>query len=84
MLCRYGSIYGQAAKVMVVCEKAVALAPQEWNVRDSRALARALTGHISGAIEDLLKNLMMKNLKSKGKVGLTCCNGVKNHLRRGC
>ncbi|MDM8561772.1 hypothetical protein QUF54_00280 [Candidatus Marithioploca araucensis] len=52
-LCYGGSLYGHAAKVMNSCEKAVALAPENWGIRDSRALARALTGNIQGAIEDL-------------------------------
>ncbi len=52
-LCRSGSLYGQAAKVLKFCEKAVALAPYNWTIRDSHVLARALTGDIPGAIEDL-------------------------------
>jgi len=51
-LCWNGSLYGQAAKVMDACEKAVALAPKNRGIRDSRALARALTDNIQGAIED--------------------------------
>jgi flagellar biosynthesis/type III secretory pathway protein FliH len=51
-LCWYGSVYGQAAKVMSACENAVALAPEKGGILDSRALARALTGNIQGAIED--------------------------------
>jgi len=45
-------VYGQAAKVMNACEKAVTLAPDSWSCRNSRGLARALTGNIQGAIED--------------------------------
>ena len=51
-LCWYGSVYGHAAKVMDACEKAVELAPEDWSIRDSRALAKALTGNIQFAIED--------------------------------
>ncbi|RKZ76097.1 MAG: hypothetical protein DRR19_28880, partial [Candidatus Parabeggiatoa sp. nov. 1] len=51
-LCWFGSVYGQAAKVMNACEKAVTLAPDSWSCRNSRGLARALTGNIQGAIED--------------------------------
>ena len=51
-LCRYGSVYGHAAKVMAACEKAVELSPETASIRDSRALARAFTGNIQGAIED--------------------------------
>lgn len=51
-LCRYGSLYKQATDVIFACEKAVALAPEDGNIRDSRGLARALTGDTQGAIED--------------------------------
>jgi len=37
---------------MFACEKAVNLSPNDGNIRDSRGLARALTGNYSGAIED--------------------------------
>ena len=51
-LCRQGSLQKQAADVLPACEKAVALAPEDGNIRDSRGLARALTGNIQGAIQD--------------------------------
>jgi tetratricopeptide (TPR) repeat protein len=51
-LCRYGSLHGQAAEVMLSCEKAVSLAPKNGDFRDSRGIARALTGNKQGAIED--------------------------------
>jgi tetratricopeptide (TPR) repeat protein len=51
-LCWSGATYQQAAKVMEACEKAVALDPQNFQYRDSRGLARALTGNVTGAIED--------------------------------
>jgi hypothetical protein len=51
-LCRHGSIAGRAADVLAACEQAVALAPDAGAIRDSRGLARALTGDTSGAIED--------------------------------
>jgi hypothetical protein len=37
---------------MFACERAVALKPEEWNFQDSRGVARAMTGNITGAIED--------------------------------
>ncbi len=37
---------------MAACEQAVALAPDRGNIRDSRGLARALTGDVAGAIDD--------------------------------
>ena len=51
-LCWDGSLRGYAKEVMFACEKAVALAPNDGNIRDSRGLARALTGNTKGAIED--------------------------------
>ena len=51
-LCWYGSLWGHAAEVMAACEQAVALAPDLENIRDSRGLARALTGDVAGAIDD--------------------------------
>jgi WD40 repeat protein len=51
-LCRQGGLRGYAKEVMFACEKAVALAPNDGNNRDSRGLARVLTGKTKGAIED--------------------------------
>ncbi len=51
-LCWWGSLWGHAAEVMDACETVVALEPENGKFRDSRGLARALTGDIAGAIED--------------------------------
>jgi hypothetical protein len=53
-LCWFGSLWGYAAEVMDACEQAVELAPdnEKAGCRDSRGLARALTGDYAGAIED--------------------------------
>jgi WD40 repeat protein len=51
-LCWYGSLSGGASRVMSACERAVALNPGSGAIRDSRGLARALTGNIQGAIDD--------------------------------
>ncbi|MBC1280638.1 TIR domain-containing protein [Nostoc sp. UCD121] len=51
-LCRQGSLRGYAKDVLSACEKAVVLAPNDGDARDSRGLARALTGNTKGAIED--------------------------------
>lgn len=51
-ICRIGSTFDQAKQAMLACQKAVALAPQDGSIIDSRGLARALTGDISGAIVD--------------------------------
>ncbi|MCV3214580.1 hypothetical protein OGM63_13835, partial [Plectonema radiosum NIES-515] len=52
-LCRQASLQGYVKNVINdACEKAVKLAPNDANIRDSRGLARALTGNFQGAIED--------------------------------
>ncbi len=51
-LCWNGSLWGHAAEVMAACEQAVALAPDNGSIRDSRGLARALAGDVAGAIDD--------------------------------
>ena len=51
-LCVQGSLYEFAQEVMFACEKAVKLAPDSGYIRDSRGLARALTGDYKGAIAD--------------------------------
>ena len=51
-MCWFGSLLGHAAEVMAACEQAVALAPDHGGIRDSRGLARALTGDVAGAIDD--------------------------------
>ena len=51
-LCKQGSLNESAQEVMFACEKAVTLAPSDGTIRDSRGLARALTGDYKGAIAD--------------------------------
>ena len=51
-LCWRGSLNGVAADVIDICEQAVTAAPDHAGTRDSRGLARALTGNIEGAIAD--------------------------------
>jgi WD40 repeat protein len=51
-ICWEGSIYGYARDVLQYCEQAVALALDDAAIRDSRGLARALTGDTAGAIDD--------------------------------
>jgi WD40 repeat protein len=50
-MCWRGSLDGFATEVLSACEKAVSLDPSP-GYRDSRGLARALTGDTKGAIED--------------------------------
>lgn len=60
-LCWNGSVHGQAAQVMPACERAVERTPRAnidyASVRFARGLARALTGDLAGAVEDLESNL---------------------------
>ncbi|MEZ2233408.1 TIR domain-containing protein [Microcoleus sp.] len=51
-LCWYGALHKGAKTVISACDTGVALAPGNVNVRDSRGLARALTGDTPGAIAD--------------------------------
>ncbi|MGI0486563.1 AAA-like domain-containing protein [Pantanalinema rosaneae CENA516] len=51
-LCWNGSLNGFAAKVIDACEQAVALAPDSAGIKDSRGLARVLTGDAKGATAD--------------------------------
>ncbi len=60
-LCWKGSTNRFAPMVLPACERAVALAPEEGNYRDSRGLARALTGNRAGAIEDFTVALELIN-----------------------
>ncbi len=50
--CWQGTLRGHAAEVLAACEQAVTLDPSNGNTYDSRGLARALTGDVTGAIED--------------------------------
>ena len=52
-LCWFASLWGYAADVVInACELAVAPDLEKWFFRDSRGVARAMTGNIEGAIED--------------------------------
>jgi len=46
------SVWGHAPEVMHACEQAVAMDSANGYFRDSRGVARALTGDFAGAIED--------------------------------
>jgi hypothetical protein len=51
-VCWNGSVDGLAESVMPACERAVELDSDNARYRDSRGLARVLTGDFEGAIED--------------------------------
>lgn len=65
-LCWYGSLYGNANSVMNACTKTVKLKPENESYRDSRGLARALTGDFKGAIADF--EFYIKHAKLKHKL----------------
>ncbi|NIN97300.1 MAG: hypothetical protein GTN93_19500, partial [Anaerolineae bacterium] len=44
LVCLWGSLDDQAERVLPECEQAVELEPDNGSYRDSRGLARALTG----------------------------------------
>jgi len=52
LICWYGSSYNYASEVIDSCEKLVVTSSENPNYRDSRGVARAMTGNLSGAIED--------------------------------
>ncbi|MBD1861499.1 MULTISPECIES: WD40 repeat domain-containing protein [Trichocoleus] len=51
-LCWQGSLNGAAQDVLKSCEQVASLAPEHGGIRDSRGVARALTGNAQGAIAD--------------------------------
>ncbi len=51
-ICWRGSLHGHAKDVLCMCEKAAKREPEDWTIRDSRALCRALNGDFPGAIKD--------------------------------
>ena len=51
-LCWNGGLWDRAADVLFACERAIELTPDDSDIRDSRALVRALLGDREGAIED--------------------------------
>lgn len=51
-ICWDQAIFGHGGSALPACERAVSLAPDDPEIRDSRGVARALTGDYAGAIED--------------------------------
>jgi hypothetical protein len=72
-LCWNGAIWGHVRDVLNACGQAVAAAPNDGNARDSRGLARALTGDRMGAIDDFafyidwLKALLLTSQPTEGE-----------------
>jgi WD40 repeat protein len=85
-VCWLGSTDGFAMTVKPACERAVELAPEGMNYRDSRGLARALTGDKDGAIEDFIavvENLKRLDLRGYGQAILHRREGWIAALKEG-
>ena len=65
-LCWFGALDGYAAQVMAACERAVDLEPDRGAYRDSRGVARALTGDWAGALEDFAFYVEWANRTGEG------------------
>jgi WD40 repeat protein len=59
--CRKAALNQFAKEILPVCDTAVKLAPEDGGIRESRALARALTGNFNGAVEDFQKYVEWSN-----------------------
>ncbi|MFN6486659.1 MAG: hypothetical protein RMX98_027770, partial [Nostoc sp. DedQUE02] len=66
-LCWEGSLRRQAKLVMFACEKAVNLQPDNGSFRNSRGLAKALTGNSRGAIADFEAYIAQANDQDKAQ-----------------
>ncbi len=56
-LCRAGGLAGSGAQVLAACDQAIALDPDDGQLYDWRALARAAAGDLEGARADLERYL---------------------------
>ncbi|NER82868.1 MAG: pentapeptide repeat-containing protein [Leptolyngbya sp. SIO1D8] len=59
-LCWFGTLHGYASNVLFAGNSAVAIAPENWDFRDSQAVARGASGDLEGAHDDL-KFILEKN-----------------------
>lgn len=55
--CWFGSLHNQVDSVMFACDKAVSLNPKNEETLNNRGIARALSGDITGAIQDFQASL---------------------------
>jgi tetratricopeptide (TPR) repeat protein len=51
-LCWFGSLVGASSEALSACERGVAVSGGSITIRDSRGVARAMTGDFPGAIDD--------------------------------
>lgn len=65
-ICWFGAPRDAFSEVMIACERAVELDPDNAGYRDSRGVARALAGNITGAIEDL--RAYVTKVEDRGKL----------------
>jgi tetratricopeptide (TPR) repeat protein len=83
-LCWEGSIQGYPSDVLEACNKAVEVEPSSpliWAFRDSRGVARAMTGDFKGAIEDFeafIKGSKYKKLKLQRQRWVASLQANKN------
>jgi WD40 repeat protein len=82
-LCWRGSLNGYAKDVMFACENAVALEPENGWIRDSRGVARALTGNNKGAIQDFEAFLKWADKNETFKTSKPQRQGWINALKAG-
>ena len=69
-VCWFASLWDMADKAMFACELAVELEPEHGGIRDSRGLARALTGDFEGAIEDFQFYIAWGTTNREGRADL--------------
>lgn len=65
-ICWFGTLHDAFSQVMSACERAVELDPDNARYRDSRGVARALAGDVTGAIEDL--RAYVSSVEDRGKL----------------
>ena len=82
-LCWSGSLVGRATDVLQACDRAIASIPESGNFRDSRGLARALTGDVQGAIEDFEFALEIWKTKNASEEHITSRAAWVEALRQG-
>jgi tetratricopeptide (TPR) repeat protein len=69
-ICWFASLWNMANQAMFACELAVELEPERGGIRDSRGLARALTGDFEGAIEDFQYYIAWGTTNREGRADL--------------
>jgi len=84
-VCWQGSLQGFAREMMPACEKAVKLEPSNLDLKDSRGLARALTGDFQGAITDFqafLDSTRAESLKQQRRDWIKALQASENPFKQ--